>query len=971
MEAPMNVRHVFFVGVAALAFAGSARAQTTTGTIRGYVRDEQGTAQADARVLAVNLATGVQRTATTQTGGFYSLPGLVPGEYQLTVRRIGMAPQARRIEVLVGQSLTLDFRLSSSAVEIEAVTVTAQAVVETRTSEVATNVTPAQMARLPTSDRNFLNLATLAPGVRIEGGRIDDVGRTFSAGAQSANNVNVFIDGASYKNDLTGGGVAGQDASRGNAFPRNAVQEFRVITQNYKAEYQKASSAIIAATTRSGSNAWNGNSFFYFQGRDLVALDTFQLVNQRSSPTFVKPDYSRYQVGLSAGGPLIRDRLFLFASYEGNYQDRSNTVRFGTIPTGYPALDTVNLAQYNGNFGSPFRSTLGFGKLTYEPRQGQSYEVSYNLRHETDIRDFGGTTSFDGAVDAKDDVNSIILKHRRVGATWLEEATINFQSYRRHFAPLNENSVARLYCNAAFPNCPGIGRIGGNLSRQDFTQDRLSFRNDLTYLGLRAGGEHVIKVGGNVDLLKYDALKDNDFNPIFSYYASDSFAFPHTARLGTGNPRFKANNAQIGAYIQDDWSVTPRLTLNLGIRWDYESDMLNNKYVTPDSVRAALDTVVPAKYFTDGTQRPAFKGAFQPRVGLSYSLDADGKTTVFAGFGVYYDRSLYDDVAINEKYSLSHPSYNFSFFVNPADSAAGKVRWSNAYLSRNGLLGLLASGQAGRPEVLLVANDTRQPKSNQWSAGVRRVEGDYVLSLTYTGVRSYHGFTFICHNAYRTATPGQPANCFGPPVPSKFGNVFISSDQVRTWYDAFFVKIDRPYTAASRWGAGVAYTLSWAKRIGGGEFDGAGGTIGRFSFDQRFPTDYPRYYAHFDQRHVVVGNWIADVPFGGLQVSGVVNLATSTPFNVFDSSGPTFKFRRNEARLVTSRLFAYQTVDLRIRRDFAGPSGSIAVVADVFNLFNSVNTAIDAYGFPDVNYGKPQRVVSDGRRLQVGAEYTF
>jgi hypothetical protein len=967
----MNLRHVLLVGAVAVVLPGSAHAQTTTGSVRGYVRNEQGTPQAEARVLAMSVLTGVQRTASTDASGFYSLPGLVPGEYELTVRRIGMAPQRRRVQVLVGQGLTLDWRLSSSAVQVEAVTVTATPVVETRTSEVATNVTPAQIERLPTSDRNFLSLAGLAPGVRIEGGRIDDTRKTFSAGAQSANNVNVFIDGASYKNDLTGGGVAGQDASRGNSFPRNAVQDFRVITQNYKAEYQKASSAIIAATTRSGGNAWTGSSFFSFQGKDLVALDTFQLVQRRSSPNFEKPDYSRYQAGLSGGGPLIRDRLFLFAAYEGNYQNRSNTVTFGTIPTGYPALDTVDLAQYNGNFVSPFRSTLGFGKLTYEPQPGQSYELSYSLRHETDIRDFGGGTSYSAAVDAKDDVSSIVLKHRRVGATLLDEVTFNFQRYRRHFQPLNESLVARLYCNAAFPDCPSIGRIGGNLSRQDFTQDRLSFRNDLTYSGLRASGQHVIKLGANVDLLKYDALKDNDFNPLFRYFASDSFAFPQTATLGTGNPRFKANNAQIGAYIQDDWSVTPRLTLNLGIRWDYESDMLNNKYVTPASVRAALDTVVPAKYFTDGTQRPAFLGAFQPRVGLSYSLDQDGKTTVFAGFGIYYDRSLYDDVAINEKYSLSHPRYNFSFFVNPADSAAGKVRWSDAYLSRSALLGLLASGQAGRPEVLLVANDTRQPRSDQWSIGVRRVEGDYVLSLTYTGVRSYHGFTFICHNAYRTAGPGQPANCFGPPVPSSFGNVFISSDQARTWYDAAFVKIDKAYTRASRWGAGVAYTLSWAKRIGGGEFDGAGGTIGLFSFDQRFPTDYPRYYAHFDQRHVIVGNWIADAPFGGLQLSGVVNLATSTPFNIFDSSGPTFRFRRNEDRLVTSSLFAYRTVDLRIRRDFAGPHGTLAAVADVFNLFNSVNGAIDAYGFPDANYGKPQRVVSDGRRLQVGAEYTF
>src|SRR5437660_1783900 len=121
------------------------------------------------------------------------------------------------------------------------------------------------------------NGAPVAPGVTVSEDRINAIGfRTFSAGGASPNQSNVFVDGSSLKNDLTGGGVAGQDASRGNPFPRNAIQEYRVITQNFKAEYQKASSAIITATTRSGGNTWSGNAFIGYQNKDLVALDTFQ-----------------------------------------------------------------------------------------------------------------------------------------------------------------------------------------------------------------------------------------------------------------------------------------------------------------------------------------------------------------------------------------------------------------------------------------------------------------------------------------------------------------------------------------------------------------------------------------------------------------------------------------------------------------------------------------------------------------------
>src|SRR5882762_6756304 len=208
----------------------SLSAQTTTGTVQGYVRDQQGAPLAEAQVIARDTRNGQQTTVTSQRNGFYILAGLTPSTYDITVRRIGSAPQARRLDVGVGQSLSLDFNLAASTVEL-------------RTSEVATNVTQQQVNNLPSSSRNFLDLASLAPGTSIENDRLNGTARRLSAGAQSADQINVFVDGASYKNDLIHGGVVGPDRSRGNPFPRNAIQEFRVLTQNYKAEYQKSSSA--------------------------------------------------------------------------------------------------------------------------------------------------------------------------------------------------------------------------------------------------------------------------------------------------------------------------------------------------------------------------------------------------------------------------------------------------------------------------------------------------------------------------------------------------------------------------------------------------------------------------------------------------------------------------------------------------------------------------------------------------------
>src|SRR6266566_3945827 len=236
---------VFFVlllgGALAMSLARNASAQTSTGSIRGYVTDSSGTPIAGARVVAVNPLTSTQREATTQSNGFYAMLGLVPAEYDVTARQIGMAPQKVHVRVLIGEVFPLDFKLGATAIQLEAVTVAASRGVETRTSEVATNVSQQQIERLPTPSRNFLDLAALAPGITVAEDRVNMGGgqftpRNFSSGGSGPGEVNVFIDGASLKNDLTGGegsgsGIAGQDASRGNPFPRNAVQEYRVITQ--------------------------------------------------------------------------------------------------------------------------------------------------------------------------------------------------------------------------------------------------------------------------------------------------------------------------------------------------------------------------------------------------------------------------------------------------------------------------------------------------------------------------------------------------------------------------------------------------------------------------------------------------------------------------------------------------------------------------------------------------------------------
>src|SRR5690242_10876582 len=450
MEMYMKHRHTWrfniltrtlaVLGALASLVGTNALAQTTTGTIRGTVSGPGGVPIVSAQIVARNVSTGATRNALSNDAGVYVLVGLTPGTYDVNVRRIGSAPQSRTIVVQIGATQVQDFSLEAQAAVLETQVVTAASGVETHTSEVATNVTQAQITKLPTPSRNFLDLAQLAPGVSVTEDRVNGQFKTVSAGGQAPTSVNLFIDGTSFKNELTQGGIAGQDASRGNPFPRNAVQEYRVISQQFKAEYQNASSAVITAQTKSGGNVWSGNALYAYQNKGMVQLDSFQRAN--NTP---KPDYRRALAAFSIGGPIIKDKIHFFGSYEGNYQNRANAVNIATIPTGFPALDTVNLRQYNGYFQSPFRENLFFGKLTDDISNNQSAELSFSNRHETDVRDFGGTTTYAAAVNNHNYNTVVQLKHSFFTGPWLNEAKIDFSSFHRGFSPNSSGEPRREY----------------------------------------------------------------------------------------------------------------------------------------------------------------------------------------------------------------------------------------------------------------------------------------------------------------------------------------------------------------------------------------------------------------------------------------------------------------------------------------------------------------------------------------------
>lgn len=959
-----------------------AYSQTTTGSVTGVVRSEGGPV-AGASVTARNVETNQTRQALTTATGVYYFGGLRPSTYELSVQMIGLAEQRQTLRLLVGQSVNLDFNLTAQAVEIAGIDVTATRAAETRTSEVATNITQEQIQNLPTPDRNFLALSILAPGTQLQGDRLDATRKTFTAGAQGAEQINVFIDGASYKNDILQGGVAGQDASRGNPFPRNAVREFRIITQNFKAEYQKASSAIITATTQSGTNRWQSHGFLNYQHEGLIALDTFQ----RATPNLVRPDFKRTQGGLSLGGPLKQDKLFFFGSFERNDQTRGRRVNitpptgFGGNPTAtYPALDTVNFAQYNGEFDEPFEAWLGFAKLTYEHRPGSTFELSFNLRNENDVRDFGNLTSFQSATQFNNDVNTGIAKHTLVKGNWLNEAAVTYQNY--HYNPDPQASASVVNRFYGFGCC---AQIGSNISNQDFTQKRLSFRDDVTRSGFQLGGEHVIKLGANVDFLDYDIIKRNAEIPRFVYESwFFDFRQPQRVEFQAGDPNFGTSNKQIGAYIQDDWSPTSRLVLNLGVRWDFESDMLNYDYVTPDRVVNALNTyrdsiLIPFdinRYITDGNDREPWYGAFQPRVGFSYALDRDNKTSIFGGWGLFYDRVVFD-FSIEEAFALQHPSYRI-LFLGPGEAPDGvRAPFDPAYLTDPEAVKVLTQNAAfNTPEMKLIPNDLKPPKAQHFNFGVRRSIGTFEVAAAYTGVRSENIFTFNWGNEDRPCAQ-RLASCRRRTTVPGFSTVLIGDDQGKTWYDALQLKVDRFYRSAGEdgWGWGAGLAVNFAKRESEGFND-------LFTFLNS--ADFPKADRN-DEPYRVVANWVLDVPYvWGIQFSGLLTLGAGAKLNVgtrdlgrvdLGATDPrSFEFGGFEPEkhsFIIPNAFAFRNLDLRLRKEFPTLRGQrVGVTADLFNVFNHDNLGSFNLGNrADPNFGKAGNVVSDARRLQIGIEY--
>jgi outer membrane receptor protein involved in Fe transport len=879
--------------------APAALAQSTSATLRGVVTADAAPAGA-ATITATNLANGYVSRATANADGTYILAGLQPGTYRIDVSAGGKT-SSQTVTLAVGQTASLNLPVGAAApsATLGAVVVQGVALQETKTSEIATYVSTRQIEALPQVSRNFLAFADTVPGV-VFSTDANDGSTKLRGGAQSSNGVNVFIDGVGQKNYVLKGGITGQDSSRGNPFPQLAIAEYKVITSNYKAEYDQVSSAAITAVTKSGGNEFHGNVFYDYTDEGM------RLPSLREKDNDEKIASSDEQYGIAVGGPIIKDRMHFFFSYEAKNIDSPREIRLGQNYT-VDDLPSELAALANETTGAPFEEDLYFGKIDWVPSDNHLVELTAKYRSEDELTNIGNgpNTASYGTVKTGDETR-VDLRWQYSAESWLNDAHITYEdaSFGPRAATIGPGGII----TDGFDAGRTIINIGGGRDYQDKGQQGWSIQDDITFYDI-GGGAHKIKAGFKYKVVDINAFEQQPYNAQYFYNIDSSLTVPYQVQFGAvtggGDRNITSSNKQFGIYVQDDWDVNDKLQLNLGVRWDYEQTPGYYDYETPAGLVSALrnwsNLHAPGvdydieDYISDGSNRDAFKGAFAPRFGFSYDLNADQRHVIFGGAGRSYDRNLWDYLALEQSKS-TFPTYGFSFNVPGHPCTVGVnncLAWDPKYYDQDNLEALVASNPNLGAEVNLMNNDLKTPYSDQFSLGMRNVfklwGNDWNSSVTVSHVRSYDGIVFTLGNRYPGGTFRDP-NCVGAtwgcqpwgyPIPG-YGTLIIADNGIETENNSLLVSLEKLYTESSRWGVTVAYTFNDASENRGNAY----------ASDEHYLFDYPNLDgAQFMRslglaRHRLVATGIIGTA-NGLMFSTKLTLSSPTPkeaLNCYDAA---------------------------------------------------------------------------------------